>query len=814
LVASSQQENTGQETAAFLSEDSGYSVQYTNNVERSLTSDSIDAMYLANFLSRPVNIFSYTWAETEAPGGTHQFLPWALFFSDSRIKEKLNRFAFLQCTLKLKIVINASPFYYGANMLSYQPLHLLSPTTIGYLSLDGTTCLRSQRPHLWIYPQNNAAGEMTLPYLNFRNWTRTIQAADFNELGQCTFQNITYLQSANGAVGTGVTITVFAWAEDVNVSGPTLGTVMAQGGDEYGTISRPSSMIASIASKLTSIPIIAPFALATQLGATAIASIAHIFGYTNVPNIKDVEPINIKPFHNFADTSISFPINKLTLDAKNELSISQAIAGIPDSIDPLNIEDFCSRESFLATVSWVDTDPADQPLFYMDVAPTACNYVVVNVNDTAIYSTPAAYVAANFRQWRGDMIIRVHSVSSKFHKGRFRLIYDPFGDATNNIVSVANSYSGCINTIVDLSEDTNIEFRIPYSQATYYQNVPDFGIPTHQISNTPTFTRDISKHNGAFMIRTVTQLTAPLASTTIQLLVSIKWENIEFANPALQVASDRVYSFKVPQAGLEYDTQSIKQSASSTGADNSKMNCVVFGEKIVSLRQLIKRMNYLFSQDISAAPNNGALQNLTLGRLPPTFGYETNGLDSAVGLITPGSNFGFNYALMSPLTWFTPCFVGQRGSVNYAINAGNIEGAGMSEIYVSRLAISSGVNNSYTQTQPTVASLSKYAEWASRQYKESSAGATITTGTTNNAMEFQVPLLTQYKFQSAKVDQGSVRITDDGSDHDIFHVVIRNAGVQHQNFITVYCGAGTDFNLIFFINCPVVHKYNAVPTAA
>jgi hypothetical protein len=813
MVGSNHNENTGQETATFLSEKEGYNVQIVNSVERSLTSDSIDAMYLANFLSRPVNIYSYTWAETESPGGTHQFLPWTLFFSDSRIKEKLQRFAFLQCTLKLKIVINASPFYYGANLLSYQPLHLFSPSTIAYLSLDGQVSLRSQRPHLWIYPQNNVAGEMTLPYLNYRNWTRTIVADDFDQLGQCTFQNVTSLQSANGATGTGVTITVFAWAEDVNVTGPTLGAVMAQGADEYGTVSKPSSMIASIASRLTSIPVIGPFALATQIGASAISSIAHIFGYTNVPNIKDVESINIKPFHNFADTSISFPINKLTMDAKNELSISQAVAGIPDTIDPLNIQDFCSREAYLATVPWTDQDAADHPLFYMDVAPSCCNSIVVNSSDTAIYPTPAAYVAANFRQWRGDLVIRVHCAASRFHKGRFRLIYDPFGDASTNIVNTANSYSGCINTIIDLTEDTNVEFKIPYSQATYYQNVPDFGVVNHQISNTPTFTRDISKHNGAFMIRAVTQLTAPVASTTINLLISVKWENMEFANPVSQVCSDRAFSFKPAQAGIEYDSMSIKQSAATNGSDNNNMNCIVFGETIVTIRQLIKRMNYLKSYDASVAPNFGAHYILTMGRYPPTFGYDSNGVDSAVGLVTTGSNFAFNYDLMSPLTWFTPCFIGQRGSINYAINAGSLNGNSNAEIYVCRNPIPSSITNTYQQTNPTISSLSKYSEWSSRYYSNSSSGCSITNGITNNAMEFQMPNMTQYKFQTAQIGHGTTRNSDDGSDKESFQVVIRNNGEQHMHFITIYCGAGTDFNLIFFINCPVVHHYRAVPTA-
>jgi len=806
-------EQVGQETSEFLSETSGYSVQMTEKVPRALTSDSVDAMYLANFLSRPVNIYSLTWAESDSIGTTNQFYPWLNFFNDSRIKEKLQRYSFLQCTLKIKVVINASPFYYGAMLMSYQPQQTLSPSTIGYLSIDGTTCLRSQRPHIWIYPQTNEAGEITLPYINYRNWTRIVQSADFTDLGQITFQNVTQLQSANGTVGTGVTITVFAWAEDVNVSGPTLGSVMAQGSDEYGIISTPSSTIATIASKLISIPMIGPFALATQIGASAISKIAHLFGYTNVPNIKDVDPVNIKPFHNFADTSISFPIDKLTMDSKNELSISQQIGGIPDIDDPLAIESLCNRQSFLATVPWATSDPADQPLFYMNVGPNQCNTYTINANDTAIYPTPMSYVASQFIHWRGDIVVSVRVIASKFHKGRFRLIYDPYGDNTTNVTNTANAYSGCVNTIVDVTENVSIDFVIPYSQANYFQLCPSFGVPEHQITNAPSFTRDITKHNGVFMIRSVTQLTAPQASSTVQLLVSVRGRNMEFANPGAYVFSSRQYSFKAAQAGFEYDNVSSEVTAASTGSNDPNMFCTVFGERIFSIRQLIKRMNYLNAVNSGLATGNASYQTTNMGRLPPAFGYDNNGGESAVGLVTPGNNYSFNFAILNPLTWFTPCFVGQRGSINYAISSASTDGIQRAEIYVQRDPINTSTTNSSTQTAITTTSGSKFSKDNGAYYCKSSSGCAITTGYTNHGFEFQMPMYSKNKFQSTKVDQGSLRTSLDESDRDSFTLVIKSKGTQYQSQYNIYVGAGTDFNLIFFLNCPVVHLYNAVPTA-
>jgi hypothetical protein len=803
-------ENKPQETAQFLSEAAPVVNEMITTVPRQLTSDQVDGMYLKDFLSRPVNIYTFSWTETLPPGSVSNIQPWKLFFSDSRIANKLANFAFLQCTLKLKFVINASPFYYGAMLINYQPLHTLTPSTIATgIGVDDETMLRSQRPHLWLYPQLNKGGEMTLPYLNFRYWTRTIVQQEFIDLGLLSFSNVTSLQSSNGTSGTGVSIGVFAWAEDVTITGPTLGTTMAQGGDEYGVVSTPSSYIATAASVLKNVPIIGPFARATEIGARAISSIASLFGFTNVPNLKDVEPINIKPFHNFADTSISFPIDKLTLDSKNELSVSQAIAGLPDIDDPLTISSFCERESYLCQVPFSTTNSPNDALFYLNISPVMCNSTVINANDTAIASTPMSYCAALFQQWRGDIIIRVTVVASRFHKGRVRLIYDPLGDSTSNIVTATNSYSGCVNQILDISEDATVEMTIPYSQATPFLNIDQYGVVQHQIGTAPSFNRDFNKHNGAFMIRCVTKLTAPVASSEIQLLVSVRSKSVEFANPGFYAGESLLYSFAPAQAGFEYDIKGAIVNAGES-RENTELYHVVFGERIVSLRQYMKRMNFYWASDYRETTTDYAIQHFRLGRYPMTYGYDTSGLDTATGLITTGSSFNFNWTPLSPLTWISTCFIGQRGSINYAVNSASYDGKQRAEVYVARKPTISVINNIREAIASAGVSYTRYAKQIA-EYYVSAAGTAITTGFTNLGFEFQMPMLSQLKFQRTSYYQGVSRTTMDGSDHDCFDVLIRSAATQYQSPVHFYVGAGTDYNCIFFINVPSVHNYSAVP---
>ena len=99
---------------------------------------------LKDFLSRPVNIASYT---TSVGVSFNQYLdPWTLYFKTANIQYKLHNYAFISCDLKVKIIVNGSPFYYGAYLLSYNPLkNMLDSAPIdvfGNLNVPF-----SQRPH-------------------------------------------------------------------------------------------------------------------------------------------------------------------------------------------------------------------------------------------------------------------------------------------------------------------------------------------------------------------------------------------------------------------------------------------------------------------------------------------------------------------------------------------------------------------------------------------------------------------------------------------------------------------------------------------
>lgn len=629
-----------EETAAtmgFLEAPNKYTTGFHADLPPASYSDATTDDSLSEFLSRPVRIAQTTWAMSDVKGTSTTYHPWRLFFNDPAIQRKLQNYAWLKCDLKIKVMLNASPFYYGANLLHYVPI----PDFVGQtVSLDAGFRYFipfSQRPHMWIYPQNNSGGEMTLPFLYHKNWLSTVNGNEFNDMGLLISTIVDPLQSANGATGTDVTVSLYAWAENVVISGPTVGLVLQA--DEYGKgpVSSVASAVATAAQSLARIPLIRPYATATQMGASAISSVASKMGYCNTPVIADTMPIRPSAFPVMSTTEQGYPVEKLTVDPKNELSVDPKILGLP-SIDELNISNLVQHESYLTMFPWSSTAVGDTLLFSTAILPTM--FDMESTTNPKLYLTPMAWVSQMFQYWRGDIIIRLKFLCTQFHRGRVRVTYDPSGNSTQNLLNTAASQSSCFNEVIDLSKDTNVEIRIPYNQALAWCDVP---IPTSStqipftIGGGTAFNHVPGTTNGQISVRCVTRLTGPTATNSINCLVSVRGaENLEFAAPADIFAR---YSTFAPQSD-EYDDTVSQQviTGGSPGGSDPHRYLVNHGEHVVSLRQLVRRMQYVRTFVANAGTNSQACYTDTFFKMPPYYGYDAEGLHQAKGLITPATD--------------------------------------------------------------------------------------------------------------------------------------------------------------------------------
>jgi hypothetical protein len=793
------------QTAEFRDEQSGEVLTFAPPASQAFSGDDQLNVALGEFLKRPTLIKTISW--TESTFAQTSFDPWTLFLSTSQIRSKIDNFAFLRGNLRIKVIMNAAPFYYGALLFAYTPLPL------GSRAIDDTKSNNlipwSQRPHIWIYPQSNSGGEMFLPFYYNQNYLDVTDATVVSFMGKITVVPYAQLLSANGATSNGVTIQVYAWMDDPILTGPTV-KLSLQGGDEYGNgpVSRPATALATAASYLSNIPVIGKFAKATTIGASAVSNIASLFGFTNVPVVQNVNPFKNLPFHDLASAHISEPTGKFTLDPKGELSIDPGLIGLTGD-DELCIPKLVCHDSYLTSATWNTSDTPGTLKFTSVITPFLKDKGTATANGTyTIAFLPMSWISQMFANWRGDIIFRFKIICSKYHKGRLRLTWDPLGSLTSS-----TDYTHVAFTkIIDLGETDDFEFKVPYLQALPWcrtsSNITSNGWST-SVYTSPT----ASVHNGSLTLRVLTNLSAPVDTAPVSILVFARGsENLEFANP---IDVDRHLSGFSMQGGDEFMT------------DNKPLDeryLINWGEPIPSLRLLLRRSTLVDSMTLDltnwVSTDEYGIYRFRQTRFPPMPGYDGNAFTKAKGVENTTFTTNFSFTSMNPLVWIALGFIGMRGSTRWHINVEDTGGNTPHSVSVYRTPetlISAGTNIqegkyiSIAASTVTSQSISKGAFWNNMSGLGTS-GMYLTNSLTQTGIGIELPMMSNYKFLYAKPDNWTVGNGDDNSYIDTYQVdvMVHPTVSSAMKFATLqrYVAVGTDFNFHFFLNAPQIY-YNA-----
>lgn len=776
------------------------------------TSTNID---LGNFFQRPVLIQTYSWAENTL--FTQSFSPWKDYFNTASVKKKLDNFHLIRCNLNLKFVINASPFYYSCVMVTYRPLSNLAsgdyyePCAVngGTGISDQTLMGRSQRPRVMLYPQNSQGGSLKLPFFYPKNWLNVNVAKDFENMGTINMDTLfMVLENANNVTGTGCTIQVYAWADSVELAGPTVGLSL-QSKDEYGKgpVSGPASAIARFAGTFSSHPIVGPFATATALVAGATSAVAALFGYTNVPVIDNVHSNIIKTNPNFGATDIGIPTEKLTLDSKNELSIDNRVCGI-DVGDELMIDSIVTRESFIGTYSWGAGDAPNALIFNSRVTPEIC-LKGTSAGQVYVQGTPMWMVSQMFRYWRGDITFRFKILCTQYHRGRLKIAWDPAGDIANTNESTNLVYT----RIVDITETDDISITVPYTQVVSYLQM----LRTNDVQfGTTPLTNTFGNTNGVLTVRVLTKQTAPSADAPISVAVFVSGSpNLEFADPQPPPSELTLYTIQSKDVYIDrtvYKLQSqdvVTSMQDDIGISPSQaapfLNLIHMGEHVVSLRVLLRR-SFLhrtirwFSTDYVANAINYI--SSTCPRMPLYYGWDLNGINTALN--ASAISKPFNYVHSTPINWISSCFVGVRGSVTWHIDT-NLKNNAPQTVVVDRrrLTLSLALYKFLSNVIITGSS----SAWMSRANKTDGAGGMALSDTqVQHGGHFQVPYYSKLKFHSTNPLYRTFGSAVDDTINDSFTVystTFLGTPVANDSLkIDYYCSAGTDFNPVWFLNVP------------
>jgi len=778
-------------------------------------------VHIAKFLNRPVIIKNYTW--TLGSTSVDSFDPWNLYFNHTSIKKKVDNYYLLRCKLKLKFVINASPFHYGCMLAAYKPLSkFLTPAIIDTATSGTSADLQnvgySQLPRVYIYPQTSQGGEMSLPFLWPKEWLDITTASELTNMGTVYFRPLTGLSFANTGTGVTCNIQVFAWAEDVELSGPTVKLAMQSGSDEYGSISGPASAVANVAGMLESAPVIGIYATATRMAASTIGSIAKLFGFTNVPVVADVHQFTPSPFPVFASPEIGTQIEKLTLDPKNELTIDPRSVGI-DTGDELLINHITDREAYITQFSWTMAGAPDDILFSAQVSPFM-ERTGAGTNQTLVQMTPMSLVARMFSFWRGDIKFRMKFICSQYHKGRVRVSWDPVGA----IGSTADSTTEVFTQIVDLADCTDITFNIPYMQTTAFLNC--IYTYSQRFANDGSITNSAGATNGVLTVRILNELSAPLSTADINILVFVAGgKNLEFAAPTEidpNYLSTPVCAFPVQSGFQQYDTEHSNVEMGEAPSNPPLTSYLTYhGEVIKSLRQLMRRtaIHYFMPLNSNTLTStvNGNFPYNRLSRYPYYPGSDSNGLFTCLKLA--GGAGRFNYVKWHPLHWISQCYLGARGAINYRFNLNTkLDVANFS-------ACRSNLNSSFVLSTSTYRGLNATDATHSTAYYRPAVieqtGLSLTNTKTNTGLNVSFPYYSKYKFRTTSYYYSTLGSSSDDSNLDWIQIntilnpaADSNATSTYNNIgFEAYLGAGTDYSPLFFVNVPTLYVYSSLPTS-
>jgi hypothetical protein len=471
---------------------------YAVDAERDPTFGNADTNdSVADFFERPVKVVDLEW--TVDGFLDYSFNPWVSFFEDPKVANRLTNFKNLRADLKVKFVINGNPFYYGRSIASATMLSSLDSHTIFRSGNRADLIQASQRPHIYLNPTTSEGGELLLPFFYPKN-ALSIPDREWRRMGTVDVRSINVLRHANQSTES-LTLSIFVMATSVDISTPTsrMGIVVPQG-DEYGLVSGPAHSVANFANGLSQVPRIGPYARATSMVASGVGAVASLFGFSRPREVKETENYRHRPFGNLASTNVSDNVQSLALDAKKEVTIDPRVVGLAGN-DEMALVPLARRESYLTTFEWTPTDVPDSHLFSMDISP------MQGARDGSnLHVAPSAWVAMPFKYWKGSMNIRFKVVSSDYHRGRIKVVWDPdYFEPTDG-----DLYNTNYTTMIDISAEKDFTVSIGWGQQTSYlkvgsaESIPSFSLDG--ISTKNPFA------NGTLSVFVVNELTSPSSS--------------------------------------------------------------------------------------------------------------------------------------------------------------------------------------------------------------------------------------------------------------------------------------------------------------
>lgn len=672
-------------------------------VESDFSQELVKDLQLADYLSRPVIIYSQAWAENSSFNGAID--PFKNLLANTAIKNKLTGYRYFRAGLKITITVSSSPFLYSALQLAYTPLDNSGgggSESFGFKTASGTSTLdvlaKSNLPYSgWLYPQDGKPLVLEIPFIYPIDWY-VLTSANPAGFGVLRLNSAVPLRSAGAASISTCTINVIAQFVDPEVCGL--------------TASLPQSNTMAGASKD-----LARAGLGTAATWAGVASKAlKLVGLSNPSSVTVTQPMVNKLFSGLSNVDEPVFSEPLSMGHTTGL-LSDPHNGGPDELD---IRALCARPSTLGFAPWTPLSVVGDAIFRAHVTPCQCIPEALTGARGKTYDklalTHAAYLSTFFTRWRGTMCFRFKPIVSQFHRGKLRIYYD------SGSLTVSPNEAVLTSQIIDLAEVGDVVIKIPMNSSVPWLSVPPWlsgaynGLATPTTFGFSTLTAPYNSgwFNGSIRVQVLQALTCPAALGNAAIQVECWMEDGQFADPmhwtttgggGLQAIDPSPWQADDEQEGLPVTLttlikapklkplanpidppQSLDQNLGSGSKtvvldsagvkSTGRAVSMVIGEDIISMRSLAHRSSYYRpitarydqAEAVGESGQPGVITS-TIPRLPRWFGVEPKAAYAVIAdrarAVTGGTVYNFNFVNESPFLRLAAMFLGYKGSIRW-----------------------------------------------------------------------------------------------------------------------------------------------------
>ena len=808
---------------------SAYMVDMGGNEDVTRNLHSSDAASYEDFFKRPVKIYQEEWGTGTVMTG--EVAPFFAYFTNKRVANRINNFNLLKADLHIKVMVNGNGFFYGKAIAAYHPLYNYDYLSTHAALVPQDLTQTSQLPKIFIDPNTSEGGEMILPFFWHQDYIDITSSLDTTaDIGTLFFRSINQLKHANTTTES-VTVTVLAWCENIELSVPTsvnAWQLSPQSGKEDeideankdGIVSGPASSLAKLGKGLKSLPVIGPYAHAASMAAEGVAKGAKLLGYSKPP-LSSMTNVRPTPTSNLALGNVPDTVHKLSLDEKQALTLDPRIASLAPE-DPLDVRNIACRESYLTKFNWFRADNAAECLFQAYVTPMQ----YTTSGSSARHLPACAAAVLPFLYWRGTMKFRFQIVSSSFHRGRLRFVYDP-----NNLPFTFGEYNINYQQIIDIGETKDFTIEIGMGKPQGYllhddPGGPDVPFVTNPATSGDVLARSSLEYNGVLGVYVVNELAC---ANTVDGNNNIEINVFVSAGDDFLVGAPddkfQNYVFK-PQSGMEAKDGDNTPESNAPEQSNSLMlnpttemdhlNEVYMGESIPTFRTLLKR--YTIHRRIPQRAGTSVACSRVYERscaFPYLRGNVPGAID-ATGLAAP-----YNYCNTVMLHWIRNMFAGWRGGIRYKIyvdayNAADTNlNSGVRTIIERASPIGSSsplysINRDILAANDLAASETQSRVVKGKPYRfDIGRGGVVQSSQINPMIEAEIPFYSPYRFCPDKRSDytGVTNFINVPQMHVHSEGVFARTGTADY-----YVAAGEDFQVFFFTGMPRVY-YEAAPPA-